>query len=262
MMQTTWAGYDQNISIIEREPQQVSGYILAADYFWNPVNRNVNQLGYSPDKVLHHLWYGKTEDKTVQKGFAVNLSPYANMVLADNPNNRGFLKINPGYDLSNLLNGSQEDTLHLWDDVNYYISTRNHVPAGIALKGNGITKGFPDKVEGITINHKAHSLAFLHTTLFGALTSTPAGYYAVNYADGTHIEIPLIYGKNISGWRDIETYYGGQLSWQGTTSTGEPVYIRQYEWENPYPDKEIKSLDFHTGPASLSPLLIAITGIL
>ncbi len=261
MMQTTWAGYDQNSSIVTREPHQVTAYITGADYFWNPDNRNINAMGYDPAKVLKSLWFsGSVEQKKASKGFAVNLDAYANMRLEDN-GTQGFLGRGKGLDFSPFFKDVAKSTLvHLNDDVNYQIAKIQGVPAGVVLAGKGITGGFPSLIKGIKVNQFADTLYFLNSTLYAAKFNDPVGQYIVTYQDNSKVVIDLNYRKNISGWQDVETYYMGNLSWQGVGIEDEGVFIRSMAWVNPYPAKKIKTIDFLVGTEKTSPVLLAITG--
>jgi len=259
MMQTTWAGYNQNTSIVERAPEQVAAYITAADWFWNPVNRDVNNPGYDPFKVMKGLWYGHPK-VLPKKGFTVNLSPYANLSLVD-PGLTGFMKIGKGQDFSSLVSQAQKDVIHLEDNIQYRLSKVKEVPCGIALKGFGLMESFPSVVENIQINRKAFGLNFLHTTLYSMETGKLCGEYLITYTDNTQVKVPLIYGKNIGGWQDMSSYYSGNWSWFGMTANKRPVWLLQSRWINPYPDKTIRSMSMVNSPVNVSLVLMGITGL-
>lgn len=261
MMQTTWAGYDQNSSIVTREPFQVAAYITGADYFWNPAGRNINEMGYDPAKVLKGLWFPESVvKKQTRKGFSVNLDAYANMKLIDN-GIQGFLGRGKGLDFSPFYANENKGNLkRLNDDVNYQTAKVQGVPAGIVLAGKGLTAGFPQIVKGIKVNQFADTLYFLHSTLYAAKYNDPVGQYIVTYQDNSKVVIDLNYRKNISGWQDVETYYLGNLSWQGVGIDDEGVFVRSMEWVNPYPAKKIKTIDFVAGSEKIAPVLLAITG--
>ena len=73
------------------------------------------------------------------------------------------------------------------------------------------------------------------------------GDYVVTYADGSTMVEPVIYGKNISNNKlDIDKHKGAICNVSGATITeafGDEMY---YNWmfENKYPEKEIKSVEF------------------
>ena len=260
MMQTTWAGYDQNSSIIQREPQQVSAYIISADYAWNPVNRNINSLGYNSMKVLKKLWGFADANKPLKKGFSVNLSPFTNINLSYSAKSGGFLGYKNGNDLNKLVAESKNQTIRLLDDVNYRLSLHNGQPGGIVLQGNGITSTFPAQIKSIPVERYVDELYFLHTSLFGAPTGTRVGEYVVNYQDGSKVTIPLVYVESINGWKDITSYYYTQVGWQAVNDNNDALYLTPLAWKNLFPAKKIQSIDFVSSPEYTSPLLLAITG--
>ena len=196
----------------------------------------------------------------MQVGFSVNLNPYVNFRLEDKGDNAGFLNAGKGSDLSGLVQESVNGKLHLLDDVNYQLASINDKPVGILLKGNGLTSGFPEKVESIKIGKYADELYFLHTSLYSAPTGTQVGQYVIHYVGGYSVTVPLIYGVNIGGWLDRETYYGGNLAWQGKTAQGKPVYVKKMKWENNKLHKRIETIDFISTQPEVSLLLMGITG--
>lgn len=258
MMGTTWSGYKENISIVERTPEQVVAYILDGDWFWNPVNRDVINPGYNPYQILNDLWYGKTQIET-KDGFNVNLSPAANFTLIDK-GQTGFVKVAAGHDLSNMFVQANKGVLSLQDSVKYRVSTIKDVPAAVAVKGYGLMDTFPAQSEDIKVNQKASTLAFLNASVLSAATGSRIGQYVVNYVDGSKEIIPLVYGKNIAAWDDQEAYLNGKFTWNGKTATGYPIFLLQCHWTNPKPNVAIKSIVMESNEASVAPFVMAITG--
>ncbi len=282
MMQTTWPGYNNNDVLVEKYPSQIAAYIIAGDYFWNPVDRDINNLGYEPFTILYRQWYQMAADKPLRKGFSVNLSSVANITLSDDSAKRGFLQVKPGYDLSLLTAPGKTQLL---DGVTYKFTTMNGTPVGVLLQGSGISNSFPTQVKNIAINRKASSLNFLHTCLYSTPTGSTVGRYTIKYTDGTNIVIPIVYGVNLSAWQDGGQYSSGNFVWSGNTRTGQPVYLqapmrfhktellnlikkgngspvylKKYNWSNPHPEKTIQSIDMEQTGNPVSLLLMAITG--
>ncbi|MBQ3055348.1 MAG: family 20 glycosylhydrolase [Oscillospiraceae bacterium] len=99
----------------------------------------------------------------------------------------------------------------------------------------------------------------------------------VRYTDGTAEEIPLEYGYNIY---DIHTRYGLPLAggyyrhegfsgtfavdaaYSGKAPDGSDVSLRSFEWENPYPEKEIAEISLSkNADAHASTYLFAVTAV-
>ena len=270
MMYTTWAGFDKNDTIVEREYRQVMGYITQADLAWNPRFDNnqppkiepINSMPYYAGKTLRETWYPKDKWMVVdKKGFAVNLQPYLNFSLVDSKENPGFLGYGQGVDYSQLMSESHDHQIHLMDNIHYRLSNIKGIPGAILLKGKGMSLNFPDAVRSIPVNRAAAQLSFLHATVNSTDTGNRIGSYNVNYDDGTKAVIPVIFGKNISAWNSWVAYLSGEAAWCGMTQKNTAAYLMSQKWTNPFPDKTISTIDFVTSNAIVSPILLAITGI-
>ena len=270
MMYTTWAGYDKNDSIVEREYRQVMGYITQADLAWNPrledgkVSKNepITHMPYYVGKTLRETWYPSSTWRVGdKKGFALDLTPKVNFQLTDSKEKPGFAGYGKGIDLSGVTSEANEGQLHLMDNIHYRLSYINKEPMGILLKGQGKTASFPSTVTNIPVNRKAHSLNFLHTTLYETDKDKTIGQYTIHYADGSKVAVPLVYGPNIACWSTWMGYLYGNAVYCGNTPVDTPVYLRSINWVNPAPNKEIQSIDFVGNGSNVSPLLLAVTGL-
>ena len=118
---------------------------------------------------------------------------------------------------------------------------------------------FPTEVKDIKVNNTASKLYFLHTAVW--CTGGSIGKYIIHYSDGTEGVINLTGGKNINDWwgpKDIEE---APVAWaKEHPVTGQYVGVYLMEWENPYPDKIINSIDFVSSNVAV-PILLAITGV-
>jgi hypothetical protein len=152
-----------------------------------------------------------------------------------------------------------------------------------------------NSVRNIAINSKASSLLFLYTSYLPSNKEedfvkrinkwrskfsirskrSPIAYFQVKYADGTLEKITMNYGYNVGPLRpplhsrftyDIRYVYRAVAPGECFSeardcrdcSPGSPAAY-QYEWVNPYPEKEIKSIDFVSLKTEVIPALIAIT---
>ncbi len=71
--------------------------------------------------------------------------------------------------------------------------------------------------------------------------------YVVHYADQSRVVVPVIYMRNIGPWLfkgEAEPLAGAALAWSGAgRKPGVSVGIYSMQWNNPHPDKIIKSID-------------------
>lgn len=134
--------------------------------------------------------------------------------------------------------------------------------AGI-LAGHGKV----DRIEGIIVGGRFRSIAFLHSYSIGnpvchsGFDENPAkdvvGYYIVQYSDGNSVKIPIEYGRTIVSVDNSFGAYWSNPVFQSLKVeeeekeliTSKAVIVKtsarvvfSYEWKNPYPDKEIKSI--------------------
>jgi hypothetical protein len=126
-----------------------------------------------------------------------------------------------------------------------------------------LTEKLPDTAE-VPIGKKARVLYFLYATYY----TLPGGtqYFRVNYADGdTHL-IPFVGTKQSGDWYHASTrLYTDQVHYVVIPSSkGSKLHfynMHLMQWENPKPDKEIKSVTFKSDrKAEMAIFLAAITG--
>jgi hypothetical protein len=92
----------------------------------------------------------------------------------------------------------------------------------------------------------------------------PVGNYFVEYADGTKEELKLRDGQNIH-WLDGHPFYRATNDCRYTDvvkdKLGNDLFLYQWEWVNPHPDKKITKVIFsHDNVLDVKTMLFAITG--
>ncbi len=151
---------------------------------------------------------------------------------------------------------------------------------------NAPRKCCPSQTE-VPVGAKADSLVFLHACSSDTKphipdtdtrAETPVGAYELLYTDGSTARVGIEYGWQVAEWNrrfaaplaHISHRHGGYIgtypsvaAWQGKTSTGEDVTLYGFEWANPNPDKEIKTLKIQADESATDAALIiaAVTGI-
>ena len=119
----------------------------------------------------------------------------------------------------------------------------------------------PEAITGIPIGGQFNSLLFLHTGTYvpkkkGQLVYT----FRVQYERGGPEEIPIRAGLQVVDWtKPVDGLPGSVIAWSGHTGDGRMAAIFCTPWENPHPDRKIRSVDF-VGAGAGVPVLIAITG--
>ncbi len=146
---------------------------------------------------------------------------------------------------------------------------KNNDKSCIVLRGT-MRPDFPTEAKGIKIGGKFSRLFFLHACAWGK--GKEAGTYLLRYSDGTEVFCELEEGRNTGDWWQCASLPEAKLAFSAANKTGKDVGFFAMEWENPYPEKEIKELDFLSAgrrnadavdfiqPESAVPILLAVTG--
>jgi len=194
----------------------------------------------------------------------VDLTPFANRGLKDDQAKKIVGWSNQGEnDMRNLPIGKQA-----FANVPFFIGSPK---SAIVLYSKSSKNMSLPKQVNILLGKKADALFFLQGMAWGGF---PQPFkYRVNYADGTSCEIPIRKGEHIADWwADPQRYKESMamnntvLAWKGPNPTNkgmrkDGVSIYCYEWKNPEPAKNIKSIDFMTVPASGFSPVPALAGL-
>jgi len=251
LLQTTWAGFNSNARNLADDPAQFAAFVLAGDYAWTGANTPPDQLPYNPAHVFA-AWYAPSRsDPRTRSGFTVDLSPLAERLLSDSPSRDGWLGYGPAHDLRRVPIGTRR-----FGDVLYHLSS------GVILLHGGLNPaGTFLKNVTLPLNRPAATLSLLLCTAYAALPQTRVGTLSVIYADGTHSSAPLIYGRNIAAWNDTHDAPQASVAWSGETASNEPIFLRAFTWQNPTPDKTIRSVALTADDPTAAPALFALTGL-
>ncbi len=173
-----------------------------------------------------------------------------------------------------IQRGIFENKLISWDDL---IEQREMLGVAVSIPQNqdrhmiGLEAhsraGFPELVEGISVNKVLHSLYFIHANCFGS--SGHRLSYIIHFKND-RIEVPIVSEQDAGNWE-----IGYSLPWTDDKHA-RIAWIHQgrrhgcymYEWNNPRPEDEIVSIDIqliapaddHPKSQINKPMVIGITG--
>jgi serine/threonine protein kinase len=143
-------------------------------------------------------------------------------------------------------------------------------------------ENLPQQIHGIAIGTRVHRLHFLHSTERTIAIADDARvdeihirdgvelarYFAI-YDDGSQEPIPVVHGTDIRDWWNWDgskpTRRGREV-WRGSNPAiaaeqpGLSLRLFHSTWDNPHPDKSIRSLDYvRTAEGAAQPFCMAIT---
>lgn len=96
---------------------------------------------------------------------------------------------------------------------------------------------------GIPVGRKIASLHFFHGGQFGQHGSV-FGHYRVRYADGSTQLVPIALGVTMSDFTRPARFPAKTVSiWNGKGQSGPRVTLSRYDWQNPWPEKEVIAVD-------------------
>lgn len=140
----------------------------------------------------------------------------------------------------------------------------------VQLRGVGkvprSTDSYPSTNTGISIDQKCQKLHFLDASRSSYVTGAAViARYVVHYEDGASESVPMQMGRDISDrYRSDDKVPTAPLvvAWSARKELwGKPghVYLFKTTWQNPHPEKVVKSIDFVSGDVDAAPFLVAIT---
>ncbi len=217
-IQTTWAGYESNASVLDTEHRkQFSAMILAADYFWNGGEGPVpDALPYNADEVFTQAMNEASAEQQqeatrVRAGWLFDLAPFATRPAAD------WLGYNGEMGLTGLPPASAPGE-RLRDGIRYRGATNGGV---LLLAGKLNPPGASAQPTSVTVplsDIAAREVNLLLATSHRADKGTVVGSVTVTIADGLTQTTPLVYGKNIAAVDDLAATPDAPVVWQGAFS--------------------------------------------
>ena len=87
------------------------------------------------------------------------------------------------------------------------------------------------------------------------------GEIVFEYEDGTTVVEPLIHERNIYAFTDQGVGKNLRMAWRGKSNNGKPICAYDILWENPTPEKNIKSVKVKSAKVDSAPVLFAVTAV-
>ena len=144
--------------------------------------------------------------------------------------------------------------------VKYHVRDFRTSPleSAISLKGLPGLRNAPETMT-IPVDGKADALFFLHAYNPGNMEwkprrkgeTEPAVFeYEIRYADGKSEVFPVIYGKDCGPWKragEVSGLKRAPLAWRAQGKDGMNLALYSSQWNNPHPEKAVKSVVLRYG---------------
>ncbi|MEI8245890.1 MAG: beta-N-acetylhexosaminidase [Lentisphaerota bacterium] len=236
--------------------------VLGAQYAWNPVTPALENIHYDPVHIIRNM-YGPKRLLSENGGWeSIPLNQVFNGCIS---NDAGSW---PGYGTGNSLNSLFTGKI-VCDDVSFLMGSQRNNNV-LLLKGDA-NDGLSAGPVIIPVQRKVERFAFLHACNIprnrvqlaewnNATTMPPVAKYQINYADGSSRDMPLLYRWNMMDWNSRTGAFEGQIAYAGKTGDGFRIQLVRTDWDNPYPEKIIKSITVSTASSNgMSLALFAVS---
>jgi hypothetical protein len=201
------------------------------------------------------------DDETAARLWAyesIDLKPFCNRAFRDDPRAkvRGWVAEGPMFDLSAIPLGRQRFRGVQFQLIRPEENDRRSV---VAMSGTREKGKLPAEIKDIPVKKKFQRIVFLYASAYGAPEVTFRVWYSnrknwIPGAPNPYCELTLQPKVDIDDWYCANDYIQkkrtmpkAKLAWSGNSkhskTVGRRIGIFLYEWDNPYPEKEIDAVD-------------------
>jgi len=246
LLQSTWAGYSLNENTLRtQEFRQFVAYLLAGLYAWDTNAPAPDQLPFDVEALFHDWYRREPTPLQTRSGFTVRLAELANHALTEW--HSAFQNLPAG---SVWLGGHR-----------YEIAGEPNAPKGVMMGGYlvpGDPVRYPQSIT-IPLERPVRCLYLLTTVAHSVEQGAVVAELTVEYADGTSESVPLRYGIHLRAWNDPRYAFEGRPVWSQRTNLGW-ARLRQIRWQNPHPEKPVRTVRLSASDRTASLVLVAVSG--
>lgn len=246
LLQSTWAGYSITEQTLRDAPEQFLAYVLAAIYAWNGDAPPPERLPFDIEAFFHERYHREPVPLQAQAGFLVDLRSAYNLRLSEIDANA----------FQELPGGRVRLEGHL-----FLLADTPDQPNALMLfspLAPGDLTRYPREVV-IPLSRPVHTLYFVHATGWQAERNEEVARYVLEYADGTRVELPLLYGVHVRAWNDPNPAIESPPIWSRLTN-GQRVRLRLLRWQNPHPEKPLRTLRLQAVHPAAGYMLMGMSG--
>ena len=242
LMQTTWAGFFPEESVLKKELRQFSAYVLAAEYAWSMREELPEDLPYEPDTVFAEAYFA--ESASPQDGALIDLSR------AVNHNRNQDFGLGAGWDLSDAPSG-----VNRLNGVEFDIPDEGFVVVGGAMTNNNAPGKITLETDGLQGTH----LALLHASVWDTYTETKVARVSVVYEDGGSDGFSISNGYTGAAWSRTLPALHARVAWKAQAPMDQTKALRITRWELPQPNRAIKQIVLESTDGETAWLVAGVT---
>ena len=138
---------------------------------------------------------------------------------------------------------------------------KNNGKAMISLRSKNRALKLPASAKNIAVNKKADTFSFIHAANYvPSQRGVTIANYILKYEDGTSATLPVRSWIEIGDWFAPKKIEQGRICWTGSNRTAPVVGVYLTTWDNPHPNKVVKSIDIIGALTNAQIGVIGITG--
>jgi hypothetical protein len=281
LLQSTWAGYSLNERTLQGiELRQFVAYLLAGAYAWDTDLPMPDELPYDFERLFIERYRREAVPLQARAGFIVDFSAAYNFdaatlspLFAELPKGEVWLgghRFVVGNRVSALTplppspasgrGGVWSAEAELPPDAGADASALQERANNALMLASYLAPAPMPREVRIPLNRRAQSLYLLHTAGWQTEQGREVGRLVVEYADGTQVEQPILYGRHLRAWNDRLYALEGLPLWRARDASGNLATARLLHWRNPHPDKLIRAVRFVATDPIAGWTLLALSG--
>jgi hypothetical protein len=228
LLQSTWAGHALRELTLRNAPEQFLAYVLASIYAWNTDAPPPDQLPYDIEAFFQDRYRHEPVPLQPKAGMLIDLGGLYNLRLSD---------IGAGAPIE-LPIGRARLAGHLFQLAD--AADRPNALMLFSPLAPGELSQYPQEVT-LPLQRKLCTLYLLHATGWQAERNEQVAQLQIEYADGSTVQQPLLYGVHVCAWNDPNPAMESPPVWSQQMGALQ-VRLRLLRWQNPHPDKEVRAL--------------------
>jgi hexosaminidase len=258
LLQTTWAGFSNDEESFMANQEQYAAYVLAAESAWTGGYDKASDVPFDYTEEFARIWQGRMLPRGRAAGWALDLGAVANLDLATSATAAWL-----GYDDPATLAALPVGETRMGRST-VRIAGAAGGPRALLLAGRFNPAGTPKWPSRavLPVGRHARAVAMALGASTTAAPEPPIARALFQYADGTSASVAFRLGQNVFPVSDANASVVAPRWWESPAKSGEqPFAVHGFVWQNPYPGRELKAIEFRTENQGPALIIFGITGV-